>query len=235
MTEPITIAIPVGPDAHHCRWLSATVGSIFGQSVLPDEIIVVDDMHGIGQHATCREAAALVAYSPSLFTRYDAPWRLGVAGAFNAGVALARNDAVFMLGADDLLLPECVERCMEAYERNGRKDAYYSVTIRYLDDRPDQLQSLPCNTAMVTKGLWRLTGGFPPESGVGAPDAALISVLLRHHPKTLIKVAEGYPLAEYRVHQESDTAMRGPWQTAILSARHVLTETWTKPEWGRYA
>jgi hypothetical protein len=88
---------------------------------------------------------------------------------------------------------------------------------------------------MVTKGLWHKTGGFPVETAVGAPDAAFISILLAHKelPQPIV-VDPTEPLYWYRVHGETDTAMRGDgWQGPIGVVRGLLTEQWGVPAWGR--
>ena len=54
------------------------------------------------------------------------------------------------------------------------------MTVVYNDG---EVQEAACNAAMVTQGLWRLTGGFPPETAVGAPDAALVSIMLANSPR----------------------------------------------------
>jgi len=210
----ISVAVPVGPEPHHAWYLEEAVLSARGA----DEVLIIDDMHGLPDGYLGARV-------------WHAPWRLGVGAAFNAGVALAANELVFMLGADDRLLDGCLEQCVRSYEQNKR-DGYYWVGVAYSDGRPDQFE--PCNAAMVTKGLWRATGGFPPETGSGAPDCALISVLMRHMPKALICVNHTEPLYWYRWHPDTDTASRAPWQGVILETRDKLAELWRPPRWGRY-
>lgn len=216
----ITVVIPVGPYPANKRWLEEALLSVKKQTHKPDEILLIDDMADLSD-----------VYLGSICTVWRSPWRLGVAHAFNFGVALARNDLVFLMGSDDTLEPTCLERCYKEWQSNNKQDAYYYTGITYMDD--DEKQDLACGYALVTKGLWRKTGGFPVESAVGAPDAAFISILMVHHTGSLIKVAGGAPLVNYRRHNESDTAGRGPWQGAILETRDVLTSTWKKPEWPR--
>lgn len=220
----ITVAIPVGPRREDMRYLSECLESVHRQTKPPEEILLVDDMAGLHPEdfPDCR------------ITRL--PWRMGVPGAFNAGVACAKTDAVFMLGADDLLEPTCLAACWAAFEANKRQDAYYYIGITYSDDREDKTQTVPCNAAMVTKGLWRKTGGFAPEASAGANDAALISVLMVHMPEALVAVKNGEPLMTYRVHNQSLTGRRGQdWQGIILATRDRLTKEWQAPEWGRTA
>ena len=246
MNPGVTVAIPVGPLPAHQRWLLEAVESVRAQTMRAN-ILLIDDMADVprwcGGHwqrwevedvdpAKNLDPAMEHCWGGSLAGCYlwAAPWHLGVAHAFNFGVALAPDDLVFMLGADDELEPECLERCVEAWEATGRQDAYFWVPITYMDT--GEQQGLACNAAMVTKGLWRRTGGFAPESAVGAPDAAFISSMLAHHPEALVR-ASGPPLYRYRRHGDTDTATRGPWQGAILESRRLLTELWSPPAWGR--
>lgn len=222
----MTVAVPVGPLPGHQAWLAACLESVAAQDAPVDEVVLVLDMADL--------APDLLDLANSLFrgrlTVWRAPWLLGVAGAFNAGVGLASNDLVFLQGADDLMEPTCVGRCVEAWERNGRRDAYYWCDVAYLDGREFAHQALPCNAALVTRGLWRETGGFPPETASGAPDAALVSILMVHRPEALVRVADR-PLVLVRVHEGQDTAARGPWQGVILETRDVLTRLWAPPAW----
>lgn len=218
----ITVVIAVGPEKHHQRWLDECLESIQNQTQFPDEILLVDDMANLPQ--------------PDLFFSnirvWRAPWRLGIPAAYNCGVALAKNDLVFMLGADDKLLPTCLEECLASYESHKQEDGYYGVGVSYSDGREDQY--VPCHAAMVTKGLWRSTGGFPPESAVGAPDAAFLSILLGNDLMKPVCVNGDKPLYWYRVHEQTDTAQRGGWQGPILEVRNLVTKHWKPPVWERY-
>lgn len=225
------MVVPVGPLPHHADYLAECLRSVAAQTLPPREVLLVDDMHGL----TARNVRSRVPELGYITMRTThAYWRLGVAQAFNQGIAAADSNLVFMLGADDMLEPQCLEHCVRAWGQNGRADAYYWVGVEYLDDRPDKRQFLPCGAAMVTKGLWQATGGFPPEAASGASDAALVSILMRHHPDWLVGVNMAKTLYRYRVHARSDTAERAPWQTVILGTRDRLTDEWQPPDWGRY-
>ena len=158
---------------------------------------------------------------------YIAPFRLGVAHAFNFGVILDPSDYTIMLGSDDTLEPDCIEECERAlYVWRKNPYAYYYLGVKYMDT--GEIQISPCNAAMVGKPLWRRTGGFPIESASGAPDAALVSILLAHGERAgwLYPGADGKPLYNYRRHAETDTAGRGPWQGVILETRDLVTRLW---------
>lgn len=216
----ISVIIPVGPEKAHKRYLTECLESVRAQTLSAAEILIIDDMAGL---------------PPIEGTRvWRSPWRLGVAHAFNVGVALTSNNLAFMLGADDKLLPNCLSECEDAFARGARRDAYYYVGVQYSDGRADQY--LACNAAMVTKGLWRSSGGFPLESASGAPDAALVSTLMVHKEAGALVLVNGKtPLYWYRVHGESDTAKRQPWQGVIGATRNISTQLWKQPEWGRFS
>lgn len=240
----ITVAIPVGPFSTDQQWLEECLESVRAQTRRADEVLIIDDMAGLVKGDIRideeRDDGLCHAWDGPLAgcNIWYSPWRLGVGHAFNFGVALAKNELVFMLGADDTLHPECLERCVAAYEGDSpeaRDLTYYFVGVQYLDGRVGSKQFVACNAAMVTKSLWRRCGGFAVESASGAPDAALISVMMVHPDAgRFVGVGEGMCLYNYRSHANTDTAKRAAWQGIILETRNVLTRDWKQPEWGRY-
>lgn len=230
----ISVVVPVGPEQHHRRYLEECLLSVERQSVLPNEILLVDDMAGMAD----------IHSNGFPIRTWRAPWRLGVSAAFNCGVALAEQELVLMLGADDWLEPECVEECLSRYEEIEDPLGYYSLTVKYHageggvipleKDLPDGIQTAPCGAAMVTKTLWVHTGGFPYEAATSS-DGAFISILMTH-PKAgkLIPVQEGIPLYNYRVWEGTDTRAHGRWNVPIMATRNLLAQEWKQPQWGRY-
>lgn len=236
MSTNISVGIPIGPEPRHIRYLKECLDSVYNQTVRPDGIVLINDMNAI-DHA---ELMRLVDYkSPNRVPyMYMAPWKLGIAHAFNFCVAKSISDFVIMLGADDTLEPDTIEQCLDAIDRVENPDmTYYWFGVKYSDGREDQY--VPCNGAMVSKNLWKVTGGFPTESAVGAPDTMYISTFGygRKFPK-LVKfecVNKDRPLYNYRVRKNSDTNKKvGTWQVPIMHARDILTDTYELPTWGRY-
>jgi glycosyltransferase involved in cell wall biosynthesis len=217
----ISVVIPVGPAPGHTRWLKECLDSVWAQTMQPSEVLLIDDM-------------ANLDLADNRLRVHRNPWICGVAHSYNFGVSLARSECVFMIASDDLLYPKCLEECWRTYQVNNQKDAYYYVGVEYMDDRQDKFQTVPCNTAMVTKRLWKLTGGFPIQSSHGANDAALISIMIRHMSGLLIPVAHGTPLAKMRTHSDQFTSKPAYWQGIIMETRNHLTTEWKEPQWGRY-
>ena len=225
----IGVCIPVGPKPHHAKWLDECLSSLVAQTKQAEEVLIIDDMAGL-------DFTKLKEKFPTLPIKYyKAPWLLGVAHAFNFGVALAATEATFMLGADDTLEPNCLKECEEVFSRNGfRKDTYYYVGVKYMSTGVEQY--LACNAAMVTKELWKRCGGFPVESALGAPDTMLLSIMLKHGELAgrMACVNTKKTLYNYRDHELTETKAKAFLYGAIGIVRNELTASWSKPEWGRY-
>lgn len=223
----IAVVIPVGPEVHHAQWYGEAIESVRAQTRPADHIQIVDDMHG----------GDLVAPLPELgWELYRPPWLLGVAGAFNHGVAKAFQngcDLALMMGADDKLEPRVLERVVTEYEQNGSADGYYWCDVIYQDG---VVQGLPCNNAAVTPGFMRESGGLPMDASSGAMDAALISAMLVHRRDLLVHVPGGSDARFWsRQHPQQETARLNRYAAANAIIRDVFTENFKPPTWGRFS
>ena len=240
----VTVVIPVGPEPRHRRYLPEAVASALAIPEAP-EVLIVDDMAGLepadlGLEARERPWTAdlevlELAGGRRIYVHRPA-WRLGVPGAFNVGVALARTQFSLLLGADDTLEPGVIgafRRACPMPLREGAERTYWALAVRYMDT--GEVQTLPCNAAIVPRALWERTGGFPPESAVGACDTMLLSILIAHGAAAgEIRLVSEEPLYNYRRHAETETATRAAWQQPIFVVRDLLTREWKPSTWGRY-
>lgn len=245
----VSVVIPVGPYPANKRWLDEAMESCINQTEEPYEIILVDDgaqlldvdyLHGYQEYRQHPWNATYLKSNDDSYYEdihvWPCPWRTGISHAFNYGVAIAQMDLVFMLGSDDTLEPTCLERCLEAYEKSNRVDGYYSVPIKYMDTQ--EVQTAPCNAAMVTKGFWRWSGGFPIETAIGIGDSTLLSICIKHQlPVYWVGEVVGdpdTPLYNYRRHPDIHT-YKIPWGIAGQIRDHC-TDTWTPEaiqEWSK--
>lgn len=219
--------IPVGPNASDALYLRECVESLTKQTVAPAEIVIVDDMHGQSMDELL---------SPDLnYTFVRNAWNLGVSASFNVGVTSAPTDHVLLLGSDDLLEPDAIACAQRAIAANPIEQAYFYFRVRYSDGRPDQ--SVPCGAAVVTKALWRASGGFPVESAVGRSDVMLVGMLMGHpEVGTLVPILDdGVPQYFHRIHPEQHTASRFPWIRALEATAEAYWTTWEPPRWGRFS
>lgn len=233
----VGVVIPVGPREHHARYLAEAMASIESQTRPPDHVEIVDDMHGfaVAGDALGVDLTERVLFSSLTAELYRPPWHLGVAGAFNHGVARAFDhgcDIAIMLGADDKLEAGLIERLVQKFESERKRDGFYWFEVQYENG---EQQRLPCNAAAVTPGFMRATGGLPIEASLGGMDAALISAMLVHDPESLIHVPGQFNSRVWvRQHAEQEGARLNKYGDAIVQVRNVFTATFERPQWGRY-
>jgi glycosyltransferase involved in cell wall biosynthesis len=122
----VTISVVI-PLFNTERYIRAAVDSVLQQSVLPSEIVVVDD----GSTDT----------GPSLVEQYGGMVRLdrqpkrGIGATRNRGIELAQGDVLAFLDADDLWLPDKLERQLEVLARPnadivfGRVEQFWSPEL----------------------------------------------------------------------------------------------------------
>jgi glycosyltransferase involved in cell wall biosynthesis len=165
MTVPISVVIPVGPLPHHRAHLDECLASVAAQTAPTDDLVMVDDVMYPG---------------------------LGLPGAFNKGVELARNELVFLLGSDDLIMPNCLLRCWQAWQVNPHPLGWFFVGVRNSTGYEQNTASL---AAMVTKTLWDKAGGLRSDFNPPYPSCEIefISRML---------IAGGKLGATYRVSDE---------------------------------
>lgn len=246
----ISVCIPVGPHAWYKQYLAEALESVMAQTMLPNDVILIDDMAALTEADLAplmRDGDQLIADPDARFALrvvrgggdfvrvWRSPWRLGIPGAPNVGIALGQAELVFQFSCDDRLMPACLERCWAEWQGCPDPLGYYWVGIEY---STGETQALPTGHAMIPKTLWRHTGGFPPESGVGGCDAAFVSMLLTQRSKagTFYKVAGGKPLYWHREHPLQYTKHQNAHQSSILDVRKVFGDRWqpvSADPWGR--
>ncbi|HEX5616631.1 MAG TPA: glycosyltransferase [Acidimicrobiia bacterium] len=94
------------------RWVAAALDSALTQTYRPLEVVVVDD------GSTDGTAAVLARYADHPDVVLVSQENRGLAGARNAGLAVARGEYVGLLDADDLWDPERTTRCIERLARD---------------------------------------------------------------------------------------------------------------------
>jgi glycosyltransferase involved in cell wall biosynthesis len=138
-TVPVSTIIP----AYNAeRYLGEAIDSVLAQTAVPRQLIVVDDG---SSDATAAVAAGFDAVT--LLTGLHA----GVGAALNRGVAAVSEQYVAFLDADDLWLPEKLEKQLAAIERPaaaqlvfGSMESFYSP-----DASAELMRRIACPTQPV--------------------------------------------------------------------------------------
>jgi glycosyltransferase involved in cell wall biosynthesis len=135
MTTPRVSVIVAAYDAE--RFLATAVESVLAQTCADLEVIVVDDGSADG---TARLAKELEVRDPRV--RLVRKPNGGLSSARNAGMSAARGGYLCFLDADDVLLPDKLERQLAFLERSPECDLVYSD--HYLGDERLAPLALEC-------------------------------------------------------------------------------------------
>jgi glycosyltransferase involved in cell wall biosynthesis len=101
----------VTPAFDAARTLGATVASVLGQTYRDLELVIVDD--------GSTDATAAIAEAHGEPVRVMRQENRGVAAARNRGIEAAAGELIAFCDADDILLPEHVERLVRVWDEHG--------------------------------------------------------------------------------------------------------------------
>jgi glycosyltransferase involved in cell wall biosynthesis len=99
------------PVYNYARYLDEALQSVFSQSRVPDEVIVVDDCSTDNPKEICDK------YPQVKYIKHDS--NKGLAAARNTGVAACTSDYVFSFDADDILRPDAVLEHLKLMDDNS--------------------------------------------------------------------------------------------------------------------
>jgi glycosyltransferase involved in cell wall biosynthesis len=163
----VTVAVTL----HNYReFILEALNSVRGQTLRALDLLIVDDRSTDG---SCEVAKRWLARHGRRFRRYElsraVSWS-GLARVRNAGFSRARTPFVFVLDADNVLFPSCLER-LAAAMRRGRSDFAYSYLRMFGEDEALKNvavwgRELLCSgysvdaMAMVRRSTWRRLQGY---------------------------------------------------------------------------
>jgi glycosyltransferase involved in cell wall biosynthesis len=199
-------------------YVQEAIQSALNQTYANTEVIVVDD----GSTDHCPQILQQYASHVKLVLKSNG----GQASAFNAGIGLATGDVVMLLDADDVLRPDAAEKVAAAW-RPGMSKIHYPLAL--IDEESLPLGCLIPRAPLPSGDLTQqvLQRGFyvsSPTSG-NAFSREMLQQLGPLDEKEWRVGAEGYyvflapffgaigvidePIALYRIHGKSETAMDG--------------------------
>lgn len=173
--QPVPLVSVVVPAYNAQRTIGATIASIVAQTVRDLEIVVVDD-------GSTDDTAAIVEADGIQNLRLVTQANAGHAAARNTGIAAARGQYVAFLDADDLWLPDKLERQLAELRKHPEIRAIQSGAVRVDDDlrvlwveecqpSKDPLWDTLCfrnmpalmSTLLIERSLFDEVGAFDPE------------------------------------------------------------------------
>lgn len=160
---PVTVIVP---NYNHGGFIAAAIDSILGQTVEPEQIVVVDD------GSTDNTEQVVRRYTDARI-EYVKQQHAGVASARNAGLSAARGEFVAFLNADDRWRPAYIER-MHGYLAEdptmacafGNFVRFETATGKVLSD---QFQNYPeLRRPVLLRDAPNAHGRIPKERAFGA-------------------------------------------------------------------
>jgi glycosyltransferase involved in cell wall biosynthesis len=123
------------PAYNYARFLPRAIKSVITQTLRDFEVIVVDD------GSTDDTAAVARGYLSDPRVRYIYQENRGLSAARNTGISLAKGKYIAFLDADDLWLPEKLEKQLRIFEREAGSVALVYCFIEYIDEQGTVLES----------------------------------------------------------------------------------------------
>jgi len=160
--EKPTIAC-IMPVYNYARYLEEALDSVFAQSIVPDEVIVVDDCSTDNPKIICDKYH--VKYIRHVFNK-------GLAGARNTGISISTSEYCFSFDADDILRPDFVKESLKLVEPStvvtlglmafGNETYTARPTVASFDIL--RKQNVIYSNSVFPKTLWWQVGGFDESS-----------------------------------------------------------------------
>lgn len=166
-THPARISVVI-PAYNREKYLGEAIESVLGQTLPPDEIIVVDDGSTDGTAAIARSFGGIVR----CLTRVNG----GVGPARNDGVAASSGEILTFLDSDDLWLPRKLEWQAEHLDRHPDTDLVFGHMQTFISPELQSGYSQSVDTSpmpgmcassmMVRKKVFEKIGPFDPAERV---------------------------------------------------------------------
>ena len=229
----------VMPSFESAPYVQNAVNSILGQTERNIELIIVQDMG-----ARDGTEAILNEFDDERVrvVRNDTP--LGLARSLNRGFALARSEYVARMDADDVSLPERLEKQVEHLDRQP-KVAVVGSAVRHVDERGRQIgmRQYPitpglvmwkmhfdcamCHpAAMIRRSVFEEIGGYSPAAK-NWEDYELWTRIMRHHSMSNVPDV----LLDYRIHGRAVSVRKKQEQRQHIvdGGRRAMEVTMARP------
>ncbi len=225
------------PSHNYARFLPGCLGSIARQRMNLGrvEVLLVDDASSDGSPELARELLAAMPLAASRVLVLPHTGRPGPVR--NAGLRLARGQALLTLDPDDELLPDFLPRCLEVLA-TGADVAYTDYFLEEADGRHEvrlpvyhkfllaNQNILPC-TALFKRRLWDLGVRFRSETGYEDWDFWVQLALKRARFGHVAMPLFSYRMhgGNYSVHARSDDARS---KARIVADNAAFFPSWTQ-------
>lgn len=174
-----------------------TLDSIYNQTYLNLELIVSDDHSKDDTVEVARQWAASHADRFANCVIHANAQNLGVPGNLNAGIALSCGTYIKDLAADDLLLPDCIEKYVASCQQNGWNNVCARVHPFCIEgDKKRSCDEIPLDEAFYEKSAEEQYKGMLIDNRIFSPTFFATKALLEQMGlyDTQYRFAEDYPM-----------------------------------------
>jgi glycosyltransferase involved in cell wall biosynthesis len=209
------------PNFNYGKYISEAIDSVLNQSLKEFELVIVDDC------STDNSKEVISRYSDSRIRFYENETNIGMTKNWNKCVKLSRGEFICILGADDYVHPEFLEKSVHTFRSNSRVGLVYSASEKVKDNREkievfrmsdiDFIESgskafrrfaernvvMP-SSALIRKDCFESLGYFDEHLGY-APDIEMFARIATRYDVAYISEVLGY----YRLHKENFTKVVG--------------------------
>jgi glycosyltransferase involved in cell wall biosynthesis len=209
LTEPVVSLVM--PSYNQAGYLAEAIDSVLAQDYPHVELLVVDDGSTDGSIDVARSYGSRLAY---FATREHA----GQVAALAHGFEHARGDLLGWLNSDDVLFPDAISRAAGELRRDPRLLLVYGDNV-FIDEESREVAPLPARE-WDPRAMVRSCDNHVPQPGVLFRREALeraplregyylfdFELWLRMSAHGAAKRLRPPPLAGYRIHSESKTAV----------------------------
>lgn len=168
----ISVIIPVYNAEHY---VAEAIESVLAQSLQPQEIIVINDGSTDGSLAVLKEFLPHI----KLLSRENK----GLAATLNEGIVLATQPLLAFLDADDLWLPDKLQKQTTCLDENPHMNGCFGFMASFISPELDEevKQSIYCPpeplpgnmtkiTLLIRRTAFNQIGLFDPQDPLGYPE-----------------------------------------------------------------
>jgi len=209
------------PSFNYEKYISEAIDSVLNQSLKEFELIIVDDC------STDNSKEVISRFSDSRIRFYENETNIGMTKNWNKCVKLSRGEFICILGADDYVHPEFLEKCVRYVGSNSRVGLVYSAFERVKDNR-EKIETLRLSdtdfiengntafrrfvkrnvimpsSALIRKDCFESLGDFDEHLGY-APDIEMFARIATRYDVAFVSEVLGY----YRLHKENYSKVFG--------------------------
>ena len=210
-TDRVSVVMPAWNAA---RFIEQALRSILEQTVPPAEIVVVDD----GSTDDTAQIAGSLHHSVTVLQRDHA----GIGATRTAGVAATTGELVALLDADDLWLPEKLERQLAVMDADPSTEAVFCLVDEFYDPvdvppvgvrrpRLSAAVALP-STALLRRDLVSRLGPFG-----RTPVGDWVEWWARARAQGTHEEIVPHVLVRRRIHANNNSHLRGDYGKTFLA------------------